>query len=99
MKRLARFVAGLLVSVIVIVTFAAVSALVGALVGVGGAMIGALAAVTVGAASPSAVASVVFWCVGGLASVAVFGVLFLKWIESVSELAGKRAIGAAGVEP
>lgn len=98
MKKLAKFVAGLLVSVIVTATFAAVSALVGALVGIGGAMVGALAAVTVGAVSPSAVAGMVFWCVGGLATVATFGVLFLNWLDLVAEQAKKKAIEAAGVE-
>lgn len=98
MKKLAKFVAGLLVALIVIAAFAAVSALVGALFGVGGAMAGALAAVTVGAASPSAVAGMVFWCVGGLATVATFGVLFLNWLELVAEQKKKKAIEAAGVE-
>jgi hypothetical protein len=99
MKKLANFVVGLLIYVIASAIFAAVSALVGAMVGVGGAMVGALAAVTVGAASPPAVAGVVFWCVGGLAAVAVFGVMFLTWLELVAEQEKKKAIEAAGVEP
>jgi hypothetical protein len=61
----------------------------GIVIGALAAMLGALIAVTVGYEDITTVSSIMFWCAGGIATVATFSGLLFKSVEIAKENAKK----------
>jgi hypothetical protein len=87
---------GYLIGVIIVMVFyVACSLLIGTAVGAVGALLGALIAVTIGAASPPAVASDAFWGVGGLTAALSFIIMCVVFVQNVADKMAEEAIRAA----
>lgn len=84
---------------IVMVFYTAMSLLIGAAVGVVAALLGALIAVTVGAASPPSVAADAFWGIGGLTATLSFIIMSVMFVQHVVNRWRDEAIQAARDEP
>lgn len=76
-------------TLLALIILGAAALTIGAVVGALAAMFGALVAVTVGSESITVVSSIMFWCAGGIATVATFAVLFSNTYEIAVENAKK----------
>lgn len=89
MKKLIRFVHIAFDALLALLIIAAVALTAGAVVGALGAMFGALVAVTVGSKSITVVSSIMFWCAGGVTTVAMFAIMLFNTLEIATENAKK----------
>jgi len=87
--KLARLVYVVFDTLLALILLGAAALTIGAVIGALAAMFGALVAVTVGSESITVVSSIMFWCAGGIATVATFTVLFSKTWEIAVENAKK----------